>query len=1004
MEIDNHFFFDSSALVDRLSLGLRNTSREVVFVVGAPLTAPIADNPGVDNVNAVINLIREEFAAEEENEKRFDAAIHDAENRYQAAFRFLQGRRGQDAANGVIRRAVLNAHRGLRHDRKNTSLWADSQLALLEESPKEWTLSPGVAALGELLTIGSPFSPLVVTSNFDPLLEVSIRSSGGQSWRTSLHTDGDFSLSQAAGCQVLHIHGFWQGTDTLHTGNQLLQNRPFLKNSLLRYLENKLVVVVAYGGWQDIFTGALQSLVSDASSYPEVLWCFYEQAPSIFPYLRSVLEPGIARNRVTLYGGVDCNTFFPELLEAWKKQFGSDVRSSRPPIVLEPPPIRMRSCESDRPPSIDAWVGRDAELRALEASLAKVVIISGIGGQGKSTLAAQYLRLVSEGATPFAQWDWRDCKEEDDRIRTQLVAATERMTMHSPANAPLTSASDADIVDTFIVNAAALNCVFVLDNVDSYVDLENEKFVGILDRLVTEFARTSSGSRIVITCRPKAAYQLSSVISIELQGLSLEETLELFDQRAGRGLVDADDVQAAHLLTDGHAIWLDMMAVQVGRAPGTTLKTILEDIRRGRGGPTGLLDSIWKTLPERERVVLRAMAETKRPEGEDLIARVVSGKLNFKNFKRALKSLMNLNLIVVKPERNSPDLYDLHPLVRHFVRMTFERPERVGFIKVVLIQYGKIIEGIGSALGVHLPFSMLERWSHKAELEIEAGMMSEAIATLSSAEDALLGGGYTEEFVRVARKLYEGKDWITLATLPQFDEVCAAVISALNDLEQFEDVDDMLLRYQQTISAKTARFIKFCDVKAYDFWKRGRFDEAIDWASRGVDLKKSSDVDTSYDCCHTLALAQRDGGNPSKALEYFIKGETLEAMIDPTSDSIEDYTSLGNVGRCLQMMGNHKDALVCFRKSARRLEADTSRYRLSNQAFAREWVAETLHRTGDVHGAYVFLADAEDLVNTAIPSRGKKINAKIGQLLREYEAPAMTKNEIRRVVSQWIFQ
>ncbi|WP_081279286.1 SIR2 family protein [Rhizobium phaseoli] len=286
IELVDNYFFDASALIDRLTHGLKNSNKEVVFVVGAPLTAPHGSQSGVDDVKAVIQLIRDEFSGEDDNLYKLDLAVNTAENPYQAAFRFLQGRRGQDRANAVVRKAVLNAHNGLRDQRNGIALWADSQLAELEDAIPEWSLSPAVSSLGGLLASpGSPFGRLLITSNFDPLIEIATRAAGGQSWRTSLHGDGDFSQSQAPGCQVLHIHGYWQGTDTLHTGNQLLQNRPSLKNALLRALQDKIVVVIAYGGWQDAFTGALQSLVSDASSFPEVLWAFYEQAPQINPYL-----------------------------------------------------------------------------------------------------------------------------------------------------------------------------------------------------------------------------------------------------------------------------------------------------------------------------------------------------------------------------------------------------------------------------------------------------------------------------------------------------------------------------------------------------------------------------------------------------------------------------------------------------------------------------------------------------------------------------------------------
>lgn len=1002
IEIGEHYFFDAPALVDRLTNGLKTSAREVVFVVGAPLTASRGDITGVDDVGGVIKLIKDGFVTEQENLKRFEATYHSAGNTYQAAFRFLQGRRGQDAANAVIRTAVLGAHLGLRAERSTAALMTDAQLAELELNVGSWSLSPGVRSLGELASLEkAPFGKLVVTSNFDPLIEIAVRAAGGQSWRTALHTDGDFGQSKAKGCQVLHIHGYWQGSDTLHTGNQLLQSRPFLKNSLLRYLQDKLVVVVGYGGWQDIFTGALESLVSDASSFPEILWTFYDQAPEISPHLQSILKPGLDRNRVTLYGGIDCHTLFPELLTWWKGQAPASypVSSQTRSDAL---PMRRKSAESDRPPSIEVWVGREAELRALETSPAKVAIICGIGGQGKSTLAARYLALVEDGSTPYTKWDWRDCKEQGDRIRTQLIASIERMSSEETEYPNLASASDADIVETFIRLAEHIRCVFVFDNVDSYVDLVNEEFSGILDSLTREFARAATNSKILITCRPRAGYDLISVVTIPLVGLSPKEASELFDERVGVNKVDKTEIATAHSLTEGHAFWLDMMAVQVGRAPGTTLKGFIDDIRRGRGGPTGLLNSIWKTLHEREKVVLRAMAETMRPETEDLIANVVSAKLNFKNFKRALRSLANLNMVLVKPERNSPDLFDLHPLVRQFVRMTFDRPERVGYIKIILLQYSNIIKGIGSSFGVHLPFSMLERWSQKAELEIEAGMLADALATLHNADNALIGSGHTEEFVRVARKLFQGANWLDLSALPHFDDVCSSLISCLCDLEEYDDADDILLQYEQTISAKTARYIMFCDTKAFAYWKRKKFPEAIDWAARGNDLKKASHVDTTFDCAHTLALAQRDGGDPEVALDYFLSEYQLENILNPNDDSIPDAQSLGNIGRCLHMMGRLEDALVCYRKSALLLETDGTASRLENQSFARRWIAEVFAATGKTDDAFYFFSDAEELVHRAFPGHARDLRESLAKLHISEEIKRVNKATVQRHVEKWI--
>ncbi|GHD15582.1 hypothetical protein GCM10016234_22670 [Tianweitania populi] len=877
---------------------------------------------------------------------------------------------------------------------------SEEQLAQLEASTSEWSLSPGVRALGELIKQnGKTFGKLLLTSNFDPLVEIAIRVAGGQCWRTSLHTDGDFSQSAADGCQVVHIHGFWHGSDTLHTGNQLVQTRPFLKNSLLDYIKDRTVVVLAYGGWSDVFTSSLIDLVSDSSRYPEILWAFFDEKPSVPVDLHDTLIAGLNRNRVTFYSGINCHTFLPDLVSRWALVEAVSHPETVPKKSAEVPP-RIKKADSDRPPSVDVWVGREAELRTLETTQAKVILISGIGGQGKSTLAANYISQINQDESHFTYSDWRDCREEGDRIRTQLIAAIER-TSESNTSIDLTTSSDADLVELFIERTFALHCIFVLDNVDHYVDLENLVFTGLLHRLVERFSQSPTPSRLVITCRPNVSYDFSAVIALPLEGLSLDETEVLFQKRGADKTTSPEDIRSAHELTNGHAFWLDMMAVQVGKSAGITLKKMLEDVRRGRDGPTGLLSSIWSTLPDREKRVLRAMAETLRPETQETISQLISSSLNFKNFTRAIKSLISLNLVIVKAERNSPDLYDLHPLVRQFVRLHFAHTERQGFISLVLLQYNNIIKNIGSLLGVHLPFTMLERWSQKAELEIEAGLFKDAIATLHDADDALIGGGHSEEYVRVARRLFERADLIHLSGYPHFDSVCSTFVSCLDNLDERDDADDVLQRYGATISSKTARYINYSEMRAFSAWKRNNYKDAIKYAQEGQDLKAATDVDTHFDCAHTLALAQRDGGSPEDALKYFIADADLTDMVDPNSETSYGSAQLGNVGRCLQMMGRPSEALICLRKSAALLENDNSLYRLTNQAYAREWIGDLFSDANEPDAALIFYSDAELILKRCAPGRAKTLAEKVRSAQIGHET-TIDRSEISRRVRRWI--
>ena len=50
----------------------------------------------------------------------------------------------------------------------------------------------------------------------------------------------------------------------------------------------------------------------------------------------------------------------------------------------------------------------------------KFFFITGLGGQGKSSLAAAYI-LNKNMSHSWIQWDWRDFKEEGHRLKSKLI-------------------------------------------------------------------------------------------------------------------------------------------------------------------------------------------------------------------------------------------------------------------------------------------------------------------------------------------------------------------------------------------------------------------------------------------------------------------------------------------------------------------------------------------------------------------------------------------------------
>jgi hypothetical protein len=490
--------------------------------------------------------------------QKLDAAIAASnQNAYQTAFQFLQGRRGQKAANEIIKRAVWRSRRRVAAavDYVPSDKTTDEVCRALDTDLAGWELAPAVHAVGALIA-GYPerFGQTVLTTNFDPLLEVSIARAGSPHFRTVLHRDGNLSQTEGDGCHVIHLHGYWHGSDTLHTARQLNQPRPRLKASLAYLIKGKTLVVSGYGGWDDTFTEALMDVVNDDTAYPEIIWTFNSEQPELSENLSRKLAPGLDRGRVTLYSGIDCHDFFPKLQQAWN--------SLEPPLAPRYTPSyshRMRFLvgempqetvvtsmvpksrrtkvlegnEEDRPPLIEFCVGREHELAKLAASDEKICFIHGLGGQGKSTLAAQYFSNVQK-SEKFDLVVWRDCKEEDERLEAHIVRIIERLSNGLVLGKDIAN-NKIDVLTEILIHHAREQCIlFVFDNIDHYIDLEGHRLAGVADAFLEKFLRLQSNCKIVFTCRPLIQYSDLPILSLKLEGLGLPAAIELFSNRGGQ--------------------------------------------------------------------------------------------------------------------------------------------------------------------------------------------------------------------------------------------------------------------------------------------------------------------------------------------------------------------------------------------------------------------------------------------------------------------------------------
>ena len=214
----------------------------------------------------------------------------------------------------------------------------------------------------------------------------------------------------------------------------------------------------------------------------------------------------------------------------------------------------------------------------------------------------------------------------------------------------------------------------------------------------------------------------------------------------------------------------------------------------------------------------------------------------------------------------------------------------------------------------------------------------------------------------------------------------------------------MLSKYAATVPSRDARYINYCDLRCYVYWVQKRYGEAIEWGTRGKDLKEKSNVDTIYDTRYYLALAQRDAGIIDPALEHFLGSRELSSVIDPDEfDENENPAFYGNVGRCLHLIGQIEPALVCYRKSAMLLQSIREKH-VENQGFIRNWIGELLIAKDDLCAGSRFLAAAKLKWQLVSPSRNSEIDerlAKCRHLLSDC-VPLDDKN-LERYCIAWIF-
>ena len=315
-------FYSSNDFVERVtSISTESsnpTSREAIFLIGSGLVLPdTSNNRGVPSAEMLTEEIRQCLDRNEEGCRN-----------YQEAFQTLIGVRGQDAANAVVRNAVLQ---GRNDDIENADQLTLRDLEKLERDVDGWVTPRGLLAIAALaMHFPESYGRLILTTNFDPLIEIALSKMRLPWYSNALQSDGALHYVKGVGSHVVHLHGHWLHSDTLHTSFQLQQGRERLIGSLRRLLRDSTTIVTGYGGWDDVFMSALSRILAEDDTQLDLLWAFYEndEAQIRERYEAVVTKLKNVGGRISFYKGVDANVTFPQIFKrATQKRPAQDLET-----------------------------------------------------------------------------------------------------------------------------------------------------------------------------------------------------------------------------------------------------------------------------------------------------------------------------------------------------------------------------------------------------------------------------------------------------------------------------------------------------------------------------------------------------------------------------------------------------------------------------------------------------------------------------------------------------
>lgn len=671
-------------------------------------------------------------------------------------------------------------------------------------------------------------------------------------------------------------------------------------------------------------------------------------------YCRKSIESGNFVPDNTLYNGSENGHYL--MTYGIGKTIGTNVTDMKEEVG---------QYELDPIPIVNCWTGRKEELELLAKKDYNVFFISGVGGQGKTALASEFLCREAE-KFGFVKRIWIDCRELEDTVHVKLLQLLEIISDGKECATLYQDEQLKDTVKRFIKHITRKRYLIVFDNVDAYINFESDELIGELKSVVENVLDNANRSVLIFTCRAPIYNAGANFRNIKLDGLTEPEGIQFFEKRGVKIRTDEDKAACKNLIkiTKGHPWWLGLIAGQMiadNLSPEKYMEENGEDMRTHSSKLNYFFQKIWNKLSEtgkgkESQAIIFYLAESSRPLSIEDLSILLD--INYNQTSRLIRKLSNMSLLIEHDDKTYGEkVYHIHPLVRQFVHEQYSsdylREYVARLLQIIMIgqRAYEYLFGQDNVDEVTLPNDTRDIID-SIETCLNSRNESEALRLISYYRNSLCDNKCHADFLSLSNRIMKSIDWNKeqVAIVRSKARFLSEYLDLLSMQDgTFEQVMYLLKKYENCCEKGTIYYTGYLSIKAYVLWRIGHIEEAYGALVAFENLKnKGTEVWEACDMINLKGTILRERGCVDEAIKIF-ENNSPSAARD------------GNLAKCYFLIGEYEKSLKTLAKCLQSLIKHGDLSDEINKGYAFLWIAEVYNEMKLEKRAKAFLLISQEI-------------------------------------------